>query len=238
MMTFFPTHWRVFAIAWRIHAVRYAVANSASLPQTPNGTFVDRLSSKSRLPAWPPIFGSLHIGFRFPSNRESVSVRVLDRSLVTPAQDSLPDLPPSNGTSNPCAPFPRSKTRQDSTSPREVPRGVACRSCPAVSSACQARCGTLRCLAPRSRSNRLLSLRKLLMAHQSKSGTTQFALDISLDAKLRFESLHQSMGLRTKAQTFEAILYFVSTKDKIDPATLQRMEKKIDHSIHLLESLT
>ena len=43
---------------------------------------------------------------------------------------------------------------------------------------------------------------------------------------------------RTKAQTFEAILYFVSTKDKIDPAALQRMEKKIDHSIHLLESLT
>jgi hypothetical protein len=79
---------------------------------------------------------------------------------------------------------------------------------------------------------------KIIMAHQSKSGTTQFALDISLDARLRFESLHQSMGLRTKAQTLEAILYFVSTKDKIDPATLQRMEKKIDYSIHLLESLT
>jgi hypothetical protein len=31
-----------------------------------------------------------------------------------------------------CAPFPRSKTRQDITSPREVQRGVACRSCPAV----------------------------------------------------------------------------------------------------------
>ena len=75
------------------------------------------------------------------------------------------------------------------------------------------------------------------MAHQSKSGTTQFALDISHDAKLRFESLHQSMGLKTKTQTFEAILYFVSTEDKIDPAALQRMEKKIDHSIQLLESL-
>jgi hypothetical protein len=53
-----------------------------------------------------------------------------------------------------------------------------------------------------------------------------------------FESLHQSMGLRTRAQTFEATLYLVSTKDKIDPAALERMEKKIDHSIHLLESLT
>jgi hypothetical protein len=79
---------------------------------------------------------------------------------------------------------------------------------------------------------------KIIMAHQSRSGTVQFALDISPDARLRFESLHQSMGLQTKAQTFEAILYFVSTKDKIDPAALKRMEKKIDHSIHPLESLT
>ena len=43
---------------------------------------------------------------------------------------------------------------------------------------------------------------------------------------------------RRKPRRFEAILYFVSTKDKIDPAALQRMEKKIDHSIQLLESLT
>ena len=122
-MTFFPTHWRMFAMAWLIHAVRYAVTNSAASPQTPNGTFVDRLSSKSRLPAWPPIFGSFRLGFRFPSNRESVPVRVLGRSLVAPAQHSLPDLSRFNGTSDPCAPFPRLKTRQDSTSPREVPRG-------------------------------------------------------------------------------------------------------------------
>jgi len=91
-MTFFPTHWRMFAMAWLIHAVRYAVTNSAASPQTPNGTFVDRLSSKSRLPAWPPIFGSLHLGFRFPANRESVPVRVLGRVLShlhnTPCQTS------------------------------------------------------------------------------------------------------------------------------------------------------
>jgi hypothetical protein len=79
---------------------------------------------------------------------------------------------------------------------------------------------------------------KITMAHHSKYRSVQFALDISFDAKSRFESLHQAMGLKTKAQTFEAILYFVSTKDKIDPAALQRMEKKIDLSIQLLESLT
>ena len=58
-----------------------------------------------------------------------------------------------------------------------------------------------------------------------------------LEAKLRFETLHESLGFKTKVQTFQAILYFVSTKDKIDPAALQRVEKKIDHSIQLLESL-
>ena len=116
------------------------------------------------------------------------------------------------------------------------------RSSPALPSACQARSGRPRI---RRTSRFLQSLQSLAsltpkntMTHQSKSGTVQFALDITADARLRFESLHQSMGLRTKAQTFEAILYFVSTKDKIDPAALQRMEKKIDHSIHLLESLT
>ena len=76
------------------------------------------------------------------------------------------------------------------------------------------------------------------MTHQSKPGTIQFALDLPLEPKLRFETLHESLGFKTKVQTFQAILYFVSTKDKIDPATLQRVEKKIDHSIQLLESLT
>jgi hypothetical protein len=91
--------------------------------------------------------------------------------------------------------------------------------------------------SPRISPKFILTL-KTTMAHQSKPGTTQFALDLPLEAKLRFETLHASMGFKTKAQTFQALLYFVSTKDKTDPAMLQRMENKIDHSIHLLESLT
>ena len=75
------------------------------------------------------------------------------------------------------------------------------------------------------------------MAHQSKPGTTQIALDISYDAKLRFETLHQMMGFRTKAQTLEAIIYVVSTQDKIDPALLGQMDKKLDTTIQLLQSL-
>ncbi|MGC2577587.1 MAG: hypothetical protein WA376_08410 [Terrimicrobiaceae bacterium] len=75
------------------------------------------------------------------------------------------------------------------------------------------------------------------MAHQSKPGTTQIALDISYDAKLRFETLHQMMGFRTKAQTLEAIIYVVSTQDKIDPVLLGQMDKKLDTTIQLLQSL-
>ena len=75
------------------------------------------------------------------------------------------------------------------------------------------------------------------MAHQSKPGTTQIALDISYDAKLRFETLHQMMGFRTKAQTLEAIIYVVSTQDKIDPTLLGQMDKKLDTTIQLLQSL-
>lgn len=75
------------------------------------------------------------------------------------------------------------------------------------------------------------------MAHQSQPGTTQIALDISYDAKLRFETLHQMMGFRTKAQTLEAIIYVVSTQDEIDPVLLGQMDKKLDTTIQLLQSL-
>ncbi len=76
------------------------------------------------------------------------------------------------------------------------------------------------------------------MPHQSKPGTVQIAFDISFDAKLRFETLHASLGFKTKTQTFEAMLYFVSTKDKIDPAALERIETIVGQSLALLESLT
>jgi hypothetical protein len=91
-MAFRPTHWHIFAIAWLIHALRYAVTYSAALPQTPNETFVNRLSSKSRLPASTPVFGSLHLGFRFPSNRSPYlfesAVGVLSHLHNTPCQTS------------------------------------------------------------------------------------------------------------------------------------------------------
>lgn len=65
----------------------------------------------------------------------------------------------------------------------------------------------------------------------------QFALDVSEDAKKRFETLHESLGFTSKAQTFEAILYFVSTKDKIDPMALQRIEQKLDDVLQRFDDL-
>jgi hypothetical protein len=75
------------------------------------------------------------------------------------------------------------------------------------------------------------------MARQTKPGIVQLGLDVSFEAKLRFESLHASLGFKTKAQTFEAILFYVSTKDKIDPAILERIERKLDSVAELLECL-
>jgi len=76
------------------------------------------------------------------------------------------------------------------------------------------------------------------MPRHQKPGTARIDLDISDEAKLRFASLHESLDFKTKSETFEAILYFVSTKDKIDPAVMERVEQKLDHAIELLESLS
>jgi hypothetical protein len=60
------------------------------------------------------------------------------------------------------------------------------------------------------------------MPRRKTPGTAPSSLDISLEAKLRFAGLHDALGFRTKAETFEAIVYAVSTKDKIDPAAIER----------------
>jgi hypothetical protein len=73
------------------------------------------------------------------------------------------------------------------------------------------------------------------MPRNHKPGTARIDLDITLDAKIRFLALHESLGFKTKAETFEAILYFVATQDKIDPSVLDRMERKLDNVVNILE---
>lgn len=66
------------------------------------------------------------------------------------------------------------------------------------------------------------------MPRNNKPGTARVDLDITLEAKLRFATLHEALGFKTKSETFEAILYHVSTVDKIDPAAMDRVERKLD----------
>ena len=75
------------------------------------------------------------------------------------------------------------------------------------------------------------------MKTTEKLSAIQFHVECTMEAKLRFATLHESLGFKTKSQTFEAILYFVSTKDKIDPAVLSRIEVKLDHMLEALDSL-
>ena len=73
------------------------------------------------------------------------------------------------------------------------------------------------------------------MPSASLSGTAPFSLDVSLEAKLRFAGLHDVLGFKTKAETFEAIVYAVSTRDKIDPAAVERIERKLDRFLERLD---
>jgi hypothetical protein len=177
-----------------------------------------------------------------PGNVDPEIARQVRESLLS-ASVSAPAAEPNGFSriSDPCAPFHRSKTRRDSTSPREVPRGRLSALLPLAFCACQARSGRSRT----GRNSRFLKLRQsfaltsksLWLTNQNPEPSNSPSISLPIPS-CDLNRLHQSMGFRTKAQTFEAILYFVSTKDKIDPAALERMEKKIDHSIHLLESLT
>ena len=73
------------------------------------------------------------------------------------------------------------------------------------------------------------------MPRRKTPGTASFSLDISLEAKLRFAGLHDALGFKTKAETFEAIIYAVSTRDKIDPAAVERIERKLDRFLERLD---
>lgn len=76
-----------------------------------------------------------------------------------------------------------------------------------------------------------------MKTNDHKPGTVPFALDISFEAKKRFETLHQSLGFSSEAKTFEAIVYLVSTEEKIDPELLKTMDGKLDRLLNYFEEL-
>ena len=122
MRDLFPAHLHIFAIVWFVLAVRLRRDEQCHLASDAERRLANRLSSESRLPAWAPIFGGLHPGSRLASKRSPYLPSPRSESCHTCTR--LPArLSRSNGTSDLCAPFPRSKTRRDSTFPREVPGG-------------------------------------------------------------------------------------------------------------------
>jgi len=49
--------------------------------------------------------------------------------------------------------------------------------------------------------------------------------------------LHEALGFKTKATTFEAVLFAVSLKGKIDPQILHRLETKLDRVLERLDDI-
>jgi hypothetical protein len=73
------------------------------------------------------------------------------------------------------------------------------------------------------------------MSRRNTPGTVPFALDISTEAKSRFMALHDAFGFKSKTATFEAVLFAMSLKDKIDPKILQSIDAKLDRVLESLE---
>jgi hypothetical protein len=75
------------------------------------------------------------------------------------------------------------------------------------------------------------------MAYPKKTLVAQFHVECSAEAKSRFAVLHEAFGFKTKAATFEAVLFAVSIKDKIDPQILLRLESKLDRVLEHFDEL-
>jgi len=77
----------------------------------------------------------------------------------------------------------------------------------------------------------------MIMAYPSKTPAAQFHVDCTPAAKSRFAVLHDAFGFKTKAATFEAVLFAVSIKDRIDPQILSRIEAKLDRVLENFDEL-
>ena len=76
------------------------------------------------------------------------------------------------------------------------------------------------------------------MAHKLNNKTARIDLDITPESQRLFAALHKSLGFKTRAQTFEAIVFSVSAEDIIQPGIINRIETKLDQTLEILDALT
>jgi len=76
------------------------------------------------------------------------------------------------------------------------------------------------------------------MAHKHNTKTARLDLDVTPESQKLFATLHKSLGFKTRAETFEAIVFSVSAEDILQPGVINRIETKINQTLELLDALT
>ena len=69
------------------------------------------------------------------------------------------------------------------------------------------------------------------MAKPKRSAAAQFHVDCTLETITSFNAIHEALHFKTKAQTFEVLIYTAAHKDNLDPHLLERIERKLDRAL-------
>jgi len=75
------------------------------------------------------------------------------------------------------------------------------------------------------------------MSRIPKIKTARLDLVITAESKRRFDALHKELGFKTKPETFEALVFSISTKDVLRPDVIARLESKLNHALEVLDLL-
>ena len=75
------------------------------------------------------------------------------------------------------------------------------------------------------------------MPRLKKPKSARLDLEISSESLRLFANIQRTLGLKSRAETFEAIVFSVSAKDVVHPSVMERIESKIDSVLETLDSL-
>jgi len=75
------------------------------------------------------------------------------------------------------------------------------------------------------------------MKRQPTSATARIDLEITPETRARFNAIHKNLGFKTKPETFEALVFSITTKDILRPDVVARIERKLDEAIKILDTV-